>query len=71
VLRLEQLDGPQRIVRPHGKIVANRQHRQVNALFADQAHVAEQAGVTGQIDFAPVRRGKQEAGRIASVRPIG
>ena len=62
-------DGPQRIVWSHGEIITDRHNRQVEALFADQLHIAKQAGVAGQIDFLAVCS-KQEAGGIATIRSV-
>src|SRR5262245_53073973 len=41
LLWLDQLYCANRIVRAHGKVVTDRQDREINALLADQTHVAE------------------------------
>lgn len=68
--RLEHLDGPQGILRPHGEVVADGDHCQVNPLFSDERHPGEKSGVTGEIDLFVTRGGDQETTRHPAIRPI-
>ena len=67
---MQQLHSQQRVLRTHGVIITDRDHRQVNTLIPDQAHVSEEAGVTGKVNLLPLECGEQEAARVAPVRTI-
>jgi len=69
VLGLQHLRGAQRVVRPHRVIVADGQDSQIQPLFADQPHIAEQAGVAGEINLFALGR-KQKPARVAAVGAI-
>ena len=71
MLGVDQLHGAQRILRAHGVVVTNGQDCQIDALFADQAHIAEQTRIAGHVDFPAAVGGQQKAGRIAAVGAIG
>ena len=61
------LDG---VVGAHGEIVADGQGRQFQPLFAEQGHVAEEAGVAGEVEAAAFGR-QQEARGVSAVRAVG
>ena len=71
VLGCQELDRPQGIVGPHGEVVADRNDGQIQAFLADQAHIAEQAGIASHVNFLFVVGGEQEPGGVAAVFAIG
>ena len=74
MLGLDQLDCSQGVVRSHGEVVSNGNGSQVDAFLSDQAHVAEQTGVTGQVYLLLFWSGDEEADWIsaaATVRQTG
>ena len=66
-MRFEQLDGFHRVVGPHRKAIADRQHGQLEADGPDQFHVVKQARIAGEIDVAVGQRQHEPAG-IAAAR---
>src|SRR6516165_10493631 len=71
-LRPEQLQCDDRSSRVHGEVSADRQDGNVRFVHApDQLHVAEDAGVAGEIELKPVLQLDHAAARRAAVAAIG
>src|SRR5712691_620396 len=70
-LHVEQLDGDGSFLRAHRVMVADRDHRDVRLVdAADQLHVAEHAGVAGEVDLLVVLGRDDDARRLAGVRAV-
>src|SRR5215208_4260728 len=63
-LGADKLGGTSGIVRTHREVVADGQDGDVNAFVPDEAHVAKERGVTGEVEGAPSKADDQ-AGRDA------
>src|SRR5215510_16327746 len=70
--RPEQLQCDDRSARVHGEVSADRQDGDVRFVHSpDQLHVAEDAGVAGEIELKPVLQLDHAAARRAAVTAIG
>ena len=64
---VDELDGFEGVVGPHGVVVADGEEGEVDAGFADEFHIAEEGGVGGVVDGGTVLEFEEEAGGVAAV----
>lgn len=66
----DELDRFERVLWPHGEIIADGQNGQVNALLADELHVVKESRIASVIDLFALD-GQQKTGRVAAVAAVG
>jgi hypothetical protein len=67
----EELERHGSLLRPHGVVIADWQHSEIGLVDpADELHVAEDAGVSGEVDLLAVLQLEDEAGRLSEVLEI-
>src|SRR5215207_2863728 len=61
-LRADELRGAGGIIRTHREVVADRQNGDVDALISNEAHVAEESSVAGEVEAASAKADDQAGG---------